>query len=286
MKARKDMRHGAAPMWLDAPRGGAIAQRMDRKHSFESLHNFRDFGGYSAGGRMLVTGRLFRSANHALATDADLARLSGMGIGAIVDLRRPDERQRQPSRRWDGFSGLLVENHDDDEGSSHESWDGFMAQWDMTPEHFRTYILGYYARAPYMPRLLDLFSKYFDTLSKVEGGLIVHCAAGKDRTGLIVALTHALAGVHRDDIIEDYLLTNDSERFKTYGAQWAQMIGEQRGRAPTLDTMQYVMGVQAEFLERSFAEVEARSGSVEVYLRDVLGVTRERREAIEQRLFG
>ena len=40
----------------------------------------------------------------------------GMGIGAVIDLRRPDERERQPSRRWAGFSGVVVENHDDDEG--------------------------------------------------------------------------------------------------------------------------------------------------------------------------
>ena len=121
---------------------------MTRKHPFDSVHNFRDFGGYAAGDRRMATGRFFRSANHALATDADLERLAGLNIAAVVDLRRPDERARQPSRRWPGFGGLVVENHDDDEGSRHESWDGFMAQWDMTKEHFRTYILGYYTGAP------------------------------------------------------------------------------------------------------------------------------------------
>lgn len=264
----------------------AYMRAMNRKHAFEGVHNFRDFGGYAAGGRKLVTGRLFRSANYALASDADLAKLSGMGIAAIVDLRRPEERARQPSRRWAGFSGVVIENHDDDEGADHESWDGFMAQWDLTPEHFRTYILGYYDRAPFMPRLLDLYAQYFETLASVEGGVVVHCAAGKDRTGLIVALTHELAGVHRDDIIEDYLLTNDSKRFETYGAQWAQVIGEQRGRAPSLETMKYIMGCQPEFLERSFAAIEARHGGVEQYLSDALGVNAGRRAQIEARVFG
>lgn len=259
---------------------------MNRMHDFDNLHNFRDFGGYAAGDRRLVMGRLFRSANHALASDSDLERLSGLGIGAIIDLRRPDERARQPSRRWAGFGGVVIENHDDDEGAAHESWDGFMSQWDLTAEHFRGYILGYYARAPFMPRLVDLFGRYFETLAKTDGGIVVHCAAGKDRTGLIVALTHEMAGVHRDDIIADYLLTNGSERFKTYGAQWARMIGEQRGREPTLDTMRYIMGVQPEYLERSFAAIEERHGGVERYLRDALGVDAERREKIEARLFG
>jgi protein tyrosine/serine phosphatase len=258
---------------------------MTRKHDFDSLHNFRDFGGYAAGGRRMAIGRFFRSATHALATDADLERLAALNIAAVVDLRRPDERARQPSRRWAGFSGVVVENHDGDEGSHHESWDGFMAQWDMSKEHFRQYILGYYSRAPYMPRLLDLFSRYFDTLANVDGGVVVHCAAGKDRTGLAVALTHALAGVHRDDIINDYLLTNDSERFKTYGAQWAQNIKAERGRGPDLDTMRFIMGCEAEYLETSFQVIEQRSGSVDAYVRDVLGVDTGKRARIEERLF-
>jgi protein tyrosine/serine phosphatase len=267
-------------LWINCVDRGAacralvyIAAMITRKHAFEGVHNFRDFGGYDAGGRKLVTGRLFRSANHALASDADLERLSGMCIGAIIDLRRPEERARQPSRRWAGFSGVVVENHDDDEGAHHESWDGFMAQWDMTPEHFRTYIHGYYDRAPFMPRMLDLYAKYFETLAEVDGGMIV-------------ALTHELAGMHRDDIVEDYLLTNDSKRFETYGAQWAKMIGEQRGQEPTLDTMKYIMGVQAEYLERSFAAIEDRHGGVDGYLRNALGVDAERRKKIETRLFG
>jgi protein-tyrosine phosphatase len=258
---------------------------MNRKHAFDSLHNFRDFGGYAAGERRMATGRFYRSASHALATDADLQRLAGMNIAAVIDLRRPDERARQPSRRWPGFGGIVVENHNDDEGVRHESWDGFMAQWDMTKEHFRTYILGYYTRAPYMPRLLDLYARYFDTLAQIDGAIVVHCAAGKDRTGLICALTQELAGVHRDDIIEDYLLTNDSDRFKTYGAQWAKMIGEQRGSEPTLDTMKYIMGCQAEYLETSLRTIEQRSGSIDGYLESELGLNAGKRAKVETKLF-
>lgn len=257
-----------------------------RKMTFENVHNFRDFGGYATqGGRRLASGKFYRSAHHAMATDADLEKLATLNIGAIIDLRRPDERGRQPSRRWAGFDGHVVENHNDDEGRGAESWDGFMSSWDMKRESFREYILGYYARAPYMPRLIELYSRYFQTLAQTDGAVVVHCAAGKDRTGLVVALTHALAGVHRDDIISDYLLTNDSGRFEVHGAAWAEMIRAERGQAPTLDTMKYVMGCDAEFLDRSFAAIDQRHGSVAAYLRDALGITPQRREAIEQRLY-
>jgi len=258
---------------------------MNRKHAFEGLHNFRDFGGYAAGGRQMARGHFFRSANHSAVTDADLERLAALGIGVIVDLRRPDERQRQPSRRWPGFCGVVVENHDDDEGRAMESWAGFMSTWDMTRESFREYNLRYYTRAPHMPRLVDLYRRYFDTLATLDGGLVVHCAAGKDRTGLIVALTHALAGVHRDDIFADFLLSNDSERFRVHGAQWAKDMEAERGRGPDLDVMAYIMSAQPEWLERSFEVIAERHGDVGAYLRDVLGVDDAKRAAIERRLF-
>jgi protein tyrosine/serine phosphatase len=256
----------------------------DRLHTFDGLTNFRDFGGYSAGDRRMVTGRLFRSANHALASDADLARLAAMGIAAVVDLRRPVERERSPSRRWEGFAASVVENDDHDEGS--ESWDSFMAGWDMKAESYRQFLLRYYEEAPHLPRLVDLFTRYFETLATSDGAVIVHCAAGKDRTGLAVALTHHIAGVHRDDIIADYLLTNHSGRFEQHGAAWREMILQQHGRAPDMDTMRAIMGVEPVFLERSFEVMTARNGGIDAYLRDALGVDSAKRAMIELRLFG
>ena len=97
---------------------------------------------------------------------------------------------------------------------------------------------------------------------------------------------HLLAGVHRDDVVADYLLTNDSKRFETFGAQWAEMIRKERGVGPTLGTMKVVMSVEPAFLERSLAVIDERHGGVEAYLRDALGVDRRRRAEIERRLFG
>lgn len=258
--------------------------RSDRLHDFEGLTNFRDFGGYAVGDRTMVSGRFFRSANHALATDADLERLAAMGVAAIVDLRRPVERERSPSRRWQGFAAMVIENDDSGEGS--ESWEEFMAAWDMEAPSYRDFLLRYYAEAPHLPRLIDLFTRYFETLAKADGAVIVHCAAGKDRTGLAVALTHHIAGVHRDDIVADYLLTNTSGRFEQHGAAWREMILQQHGRAPDMDTMRAIMGVEPEFLERSFDVMADRNGSIDGYLRDVLGVDSHKRSLIEQRLFG
>ncbi|MCC6918825.1 MAG: tyrosine-protein phosphatase [Alphaproteobacteria bacterium] len=262
-----------------------MTQHFRRKHVFDGVRNFRDFGGYSAAGRHMVQGRFFRSANHALASDADLARMAEMGIGAIIDLRRPEERERMPSRRWEGFKATVVENHDNHEGHGEESWNGFMESWDLSTEGVRSYHLRYYERAPVLPRLIDLYTQYFRAVAETEGPIVVHCAAGKDRTGIIVALTHALAGVHRDDIMEDFLLTNDPAAFDVHGPIWAEELAKTKGRAPSREAMHVTMGVHEDYLDRAFAVIEERYGSVERYLREALGIDTVQREKLERRLF-
>ncbi|MEL6956621.1 MAG: tyrosine-protein phosphatase, partial [Pseudomonadota bacterium] len=71
----------------------------DRIYTLEGVRNFRDFGGYTGeGGRSIKRGLLFRSGHYNEATDADISKISDLGIAFQADLRRPDERERQPGR--------------------------------------------------------------------------------------------------------------------------------------------------------------------------------------------
>ncbi len=259
---------------------------MMRRLDFDGLWNFRDFGGYAtARGAPIKRGRFFRSAHHGRATDEDLAKLAALGIEAVIDLRRPSERANQPSRRWETFAADIIENHEEEEGG-HELWHDFIRRPDLTTETFRAYLVQFYRNLPWAPRHVDLFSRYFETLATREGPLLVHCSGGKDRTGTLVALTHTLAGVHRDDIIADYLATNDSVRFERDGAMVADGIAELRGGdRPSAELLRLIMGVERDWLETAFREIETRHGGVEAYVRDVLGVDAKKRAAIEKRLF-
>jgi protein tyrosine/serine phosphatase len=260
---------------------------MTRKLAFEGLDNFRDFGGYAAGHRRMAAGRFYRSAHHAHATPGDLARLAAMNVAAVIDLRRPDERAREPSRRWDKFAARVIDNdvnHDGDE-MGEDSYGDFLRTGDLSAASFRDFLIRFYSLAPFAPRHVHLFSRYFDTLAEAEGPIIVHCRAGKDRTGLIVALTHVLAGVHRDDIFEDYLATNDPERLQRTAPRIVENIRAEFGRAPSAEVMAVGMSVEASYLEAAFAAIDARHGGVESYCREILGVDANKRALIESRLF-
>ncbi|THD77902.1 MAG: tyrosine-protein phosphatase [Phenylobacterium sp.] len=258
---------------------------MTRHIAFEGIENFRDFGGYgTACGRGLKAGRLYRSGHHARASEADLARLKDLGLSLIVDLRRPNERERDPSRRWAGFGATVIDS--DAEQERTVEWMEFLRDSDLSIEAFRRYMLNYYRAAPTDPRYVDLYSRYFLALAESDGPVLVHCAAGKDRTGVICALTHHLAGVHDDDIMADYLLTNDPARIAARSETVGGLIFEATGRRPTEAAVAYAISVDAEFLAESFAAMRERFGSVDGYLDAGLGLTPALRERLHERLLG
>jgi len=256
---------------------------MTRHIDFDGIENFRDFGGYdTAHGRPLKRGLLYRSANHAYATDADLERMRDMGLAVIVDLRRADERAREPAKRWPGFAAAVVEN---DILSDHADWAVLMKDLPaITPQWFYDDSKGYYERAPFEPRHLDLFRRYFQTLGGLEAPLVVHCAAGKDRTGFICALTHHIAGVSHDDMIADYLLTNDEDRLARKMDFLGPWIETQTGLVAPREALRVAVSVNTDYLETAFAAVTKRYGSIDGYLTEALGVDDALRSRIRERL--
>ena len=256
---------------------------MTQAIALEGVDNFRDFGGYAtADGRRMKLGRLYRSASHGRATDADLEIIAGLNIGTIVDLRRKGERLRDPSRRHAAFAGCVIDNDlgDDEE----DEWLAHLRRSDLTEASFHAYLLAYYDKAPGDPRHVDLFSRFLRALAASDGAVLIHCAAGKDRTGILTALVHRLAGVHRDDIVADYLLTNDEARFQQRAPQVIELIRGVAGRAPTESAVRVAMGVEAAFLERAFLAIERDHGGIDAYVEQRLGVDRGVRGALEARL--
>lgn len=253
--------------------------------AFEGIDNFRDFGGYdTACGRGLKPGLLFRSANHSYATEADLQALRDLGVRVIVDLRRPMERAREPSKRWTDFDGHVVEN---DHEVEDKDWTVLLKQAEtLDADYFREDSLGFYRAAPFEDRHIDLFGRYFRSLAEADGGVVVHCAAGKDRTGMICALTHHLAGVHRDDTLADFLATNHPEKIVKRVEFLGPWIHDLTGRVVDEEALKVAVSVHEAYLDAAFEKIAETSGSVDAYLEQVLGVDAELRGRIEQRILG
>ncbi|HEX8569235.1 MAG TPA: tyrosine-protein phosphatase [Caulobacteraceae bacterium] len=250
---------------------------------FEAVENFRDYGDYAlGGGGWLARGRLYRSAHHGRATEADLERLAALNLAVIVDLRRPEERRRDPCRRPQAFGARVIET--DIGGGGEAPHLKFLRTEALTPESGHAFMLGEYRRLPLAPEHVDLFGRYFQALADTDGPVLIHCAAGKDRTGLLAALTHRMLGAHPDDVMADYLLTNQARAIDTWVGYIAEHVEREFGTRPTDEAVRSFLSVHPAWLESAFAAIEERFGGVDAYLQQALGVDAAARERIRQRI--
>ena len=246
------------------------------------IHNFRDYGDYPViGGGRLARGTLYRSGEHAHATDRDLALVNQLGLSAIFDLRGTAERQKAPCRRPLGFSApvyfadgettLAVAPHLDAAASA---FDAKTARRNMRDR---------YASVPFRPLLVDVYRQYFRFLAQSTGPTLIYCTAGKDRTGVLVALFHSAIGVHRHDIFNDYMLTNTAGDAQARVGALKEDLQRRFGAQLSDEAVRVVTSVEPLFLEAAFEAIIARRGSVESYLEHVLSVTPAVRHALAAR---
>ena len=254
----------------------------DRIIPLEGVRNFRDFGGYASKyGGQVKRGHLYRSGHYAEASHADLERIRGLGIHLQADLRRPDERERQPGK-WSAPHTLT---HDG--GREHEApHQRFLQRVEANAEQADEWMNDYYAAAPFKPHHADLFTDWFRHLAALDGEAagLVNCAAGKDRTGILCALTHHVLGVGEADIRADYELTNTAVGVDDRLAEAAKWFNEHIGKDYDPEVYRPFMGVRLRYLDTAMTVIGEAHGSVDAYLEEKLGVDGAMQETIRARL--
>ena len=253
---------------------------QDRVKSFDNVRNFRDFGGYEgANGRPIRTGLLFRSAQFGEASEGDLKSLETYNIKVQADLRRPDERDRH-GHRWpvEGVQVLSSEK-----GSATQAPHvRFLSEVAVDAPKAHGWMVDYYRAAPYKEQHIETFAAWFKVLAELEegGAAVVNCAAGKDRTGILCALTHYVLGVDREAIFADYELTNTAANVEVRLPEMARMFNEYIGKDYSDEVYHPFVGVDAAFLTAAMESIYAQSGDIDTYLQDTLGVGETERDRL------
>lgn len=245
------------------------------------VHNFRDYGGYACAGGRLRRDLLFRSAQHGDATDADLVRIGRLGLATVMDLRGGPERAAAPCRRPENFQAQVFFVDADTTGiAPHMQAAQAAARTAPSAAQARDAMIQGYRGMAYRPNLKPMLRRYFEVLATVPGPSLIHCMAGKDRTGLAVAVFHAMMGVRQDDIIRDYMMTNVAGHVEDRIATGARHVRASYGEDIGDDAVRVLMTVDPAYIEAAFDAIETRSGRLDAYLEVELGVTDAMRGAI------
>lgn len=244
------------------------------------IHNFRDYGGYNADGGRVRTGLLYRSGQHVRATDEDLAAIAELGIATVIDLRGISERTQHPCRRHDGWSGEVIA-HDGETASSPPHMD---IDADTTTEQYaRDRMMTVYTRMPRNPAMHAMFGRYLDALAEREGASLVHCFAGKDRTGIAATVLLHILGVSEEDQQHEFLLTNKAPTLAVLRAQSVPAMEARIGRTMDESAVRALLEVHPDYLTRFHETVREMSGSLDNWLSSEIGVDDRLRDRLRQK---
>jgi len=247
-----------------------------------SIVNFRDFGGWESrfGGR-IADDRLYRSGAIATVSGSDTERLLGLDFALIADLRYAGERESEPSP-WPLVLAERVVTH----GGARSAEAPHMAplrDGTLDEEGSDRLYHELYRSLPFDPLYRPLFTRILSALPAVDGRLLVHCSAGKDRTGMTVALIHHALGVLRADIVADFMKSSSAPGLLAMAEPLAARMSKKFGRTIRPELMRRLLDVQESFLHAFFDEIEDRSGSVDAYL-DSVGLDETGRQRLRERL--
>ena len=244
-----------------------MPQHPDRAWRLQGATNFRDLGGYAgAGGRPLQWRRLFRSDHLASLTDADRARLAALGPATAFDFRGDAERAATP---YD-LPGVTQRSLAIEPSVVQRMQDLVAAGRTLTAPLVSSLMADLYRSL--IRDQSHHFAALFEHLLQTDAPVVFHCTAGKDRTGVAAALILLALGVPRDQVLQDYLLTN----------ALYQHTALPHSETPA-DVLAVLWRVQAGFLDAALQTVDDEQGGIDRYLQARLGLGPAEREALARR---
>jgi protein-tyrosine phosphatase len=243
-----------------------------RQVVLDGANNFRDLGGYATrDGRHVKTGVLYRADSLAKLSDADLQRLGALHLRSVYDFRSPEEVRLAPDRLPAGANYVALPIGTPELNIAALRDDILAGRLDKVqlPDSYADIALDHAAT----------YRQWFaDLLNPAQAPAVFHCTGGKDRTGLAAALFLYALDVPRETIMQDYLATNyythdyiESTLWKARVASYFRVDG---------DRFRTLMGARAGYLDKTFAAIIARYGSIDNYLQQALGLDAAAREQL------
>ncbi|MGW5470596.1 tyrosine-protein phosphatase [Streptomyces chartreusis] len=249
------------------------------------VRNFRDVGGLpTVDGRRVRHGVLFRSGHLAHATTEDADFLGALGLHTIFDFRNAaDQKLEGPDVELPGVRNVNLPLSDPADGAEF---------WKMVRDGDLDQLRGILSDGKGANRMIVSYrsiikertgehSQVLHSLAEDSVPALMHCAAGKDRAGLSIAVTLLALGVEREAIVADYLESNAKHRrykVRRSGSDASAYSPE------VMELLSPLFDARAEYLTAAFETIEETWGGVDTYLEQGLRLSPESRDRLRDRL--
>ena len=242
--------------------------------SFNGFINFRDLGGYKTqDGKSIKFNKIYRSGNLAKFSLKNYNYLKKIGIKAICDLRSIKEQKIAPTRLPKNSSIRII--HIPINTLEYYKSNHFKKAFALFIGKMKTIDIMETFRKTYQGFVVDCKSELltiFNLLLFPENSpLIIHCTAGKDRTGFVCALLLHAMGISKQDIYADYQKTDIYlKKFKEKTLKKSRFF---RPFGVSEDKLSLFFETKKEFLDTAYNAMIQSYGSVDNYIHKAIGVT-------------
>ncbi len=240
--------------------------------------NLRHMGGYDTdNARKTKDSYLYRSGFLDFTGHEDLTKFEALGVSTIYDFRSPMERLKNDLQIGGNTEvielGMLV-------ASVENLWDMLMKEG-LNPKGAEKIMADRYRELT--EEEVPGYRKMFDHMMESEGGILVMCSFGKDRAGIASALLLNALGVKEEQIEQDYLLSSNAYADKALAIGKFEQFFNEHGLSVDESIVVPILDARTQYLSTAWQVMREKSGSIDRFMREELGIDQAARKHLQQR---
>ncbi|WP_333663540.1 tyrosine-protein phosphatase [Chishuiella changwenlii] len=251
----------------------------NKEIKLKKVYNLRDLGGIeNQDNKKLKTGKIYRSSNLEKLKSSSFKDLEKLGIKQVIDLRTLQEIEDKPDHLPSDVEYTNLRAFED-KGDQLTEARKLVLKGKVNAEDAEKRMLDFYVE--YVTEKPEVIKQIIHEILDAEQPVLFHCTAGKDRTGIVSALLMKILNFDDETIFQTYLQSNN-QREKIIKKR-LKLANNLHFLYPKMDigVLEKLSWIERSYLQKSFDTIDEKYGSMDNYIREVLGISDEARRSYQ-----